>query len=374
MQEEAPPHPAVVLALTAAAIVGALGLLYVLTPPPLAPPGLPHFALEHAAPVGARPEGVYFDAQSGVLYVANPGSRNISLVNATTFRVAGTIATGQPVRSLTLDSISGSLVGGSATTPNLTLVDPTTHTLAGTVGLREVADANGVEYDPSTGQLFVVDAGDSTLLTLDAASYVVTARTALEEQPGGGEGFAINSTSHQIYFPDAGTNSVQVIDERTGVTVGNLSLPGTFGPTASFFDPWNALTYFTMGGLSDHPGNRTDVVNLATGELVGTIPVAAGPAWSAYDPVRHLIYVTGADSSSVSVISDLNNSLVATIRLPLGSEPSGIAVNLATGVVYVAAIGLNELLEVQLIASGSIPAPTGPLPVGGIFATPRWTD
>ena len=52
-----------------------------------------------------------------------------------------------------------------------------------------------------------------------------------------------------------------------------------------------------------------------TNKIVATIPVGKNPCGLAYDDSKGEIFVTGFIDSTVSVISDSSNSVVATVQL-----------------------------------------------------------
>ena len=52
--------------------------------------------------------------------------------------------------------------------------------------------------------------------------------------------------------------------------------------------------------------------------VIATIPVGGNPFGVAINPTNGLVYVTNADSNTVSVIDPATNTVVATI--PVGSE------------------------------------------------------
>ncbi len=71
-------------------------------------------------------------------------------------------------------------------------------------------------------------------------------------------------------------------------------------------------------------------------EVTATVPVGSAPNAAVYDSGRGEVFVANAGSNSVSVISDANNSLIATIALPSDSpSPSDIAYDSITGEIFV---------------------------------------
>ena len=72
----------------------------------------------------------------------------------------------------------------------------------------------------------------------------------------------------------------------------------------------------------------------AVGAITGIISVGSEPEGLAYDSAKGEIFVADGDSSSVSVISDSNNSVVATIKL--ATSPCAIVYDSGKGEIFAA--------------------------------------
>ena len=59
--------------------------------------------------------------------------------------------------------------------------------------------------------------------------------------------------------------------------------------------------------------------------VIATIPVDSSPFGVAVNTRNGLVYVTNADSNTVSVIDSANNTVIATITV--GGSPHGVAIN-----------------------------------------------
>ena len=75
------------------------------------------------------------------------------------------------------------------------------------------------------------------------------------------------------------------------------------------------------------------MINEATGAVTATIPVGSGPSGVAVDPAAGTVYVTNNYDGTVSVINEATGAVTATI--PVGPHPYGVAVDPAAGTVYV---------------------------------------
>src|SRR5256712_1969816 len=111
----------------------------------------------------------------------------------------------------------------------------------------------------------------------------------------------------------------------------------------------NGNVYVANGG-----GNFVSVVSDLTNSVIATIPVGMYPYGVAYGNGN--VYVTNYGDNTVSVISSATNSVLATV--PVGMGPMGIAYG--NGIVYVANYG-NNTVSVISSATNSVLAT---VPVG----------
>jgi YVTN family beta-propeller protein len=86
--------------------------------------------------------------------------------------------------------------------------------------------------------------------------------------------------------------------------------------------------------------------------LAPTVSVGNGPDGLALDPATHTLYSSNQNSDSVSVINVAGcdgahsrgcRQRVRSVALPAGASPQGIALDVATGTIYVANIGGNSI-------------------------------
>jgi YVTN family beta-propeller protein len=86
--------------------------------------------------------------------------------------------------------------------------------------------------------------------------------------------------------------------------------------------------------------------------LPPTVSVGAGPDGLAFDPATHTLYTSNQNDNTVSVITAATcnaadtrgcRQRVHSVSLPAGASPQGIALNAATGTIYVANIGGNTI-------------------------------
>ncbi|WP_072465053.1 YncE family protein, partial [Mycobacterium tuberculosis] len=85
--------------------------------------------------------------------------------------------------------------------------------------------------------------------------------------------------------------------------------------------------------VTNFDSNTVSVIDPNTNTVTGSIPVGTGAYGVAVNPGGN-IYVTNQFSNTVSVIDPATNTVTGS-PIPVGLDPTGVAVNPVTGVVYV---------------------------------------
>ena len=87
--------------------------------------------------------------------------------------------------------------------------------------------------------------------------------------------------------------------------------------------------------------NSVSVITDSNNSVVASIPVGHDPSFIAYDSIRSELLVANYDSNSVSIISDSNDSVIATLQV--GYSPTGVTYDSGVGDFFVANTGSNSL-------------------------------
>ncbi|WP_196106807.1 PE domain-containing protein [Mycobacterium tuberculosis] len=103
---------------------------------------------------------------------------------------------------------------------------------------------------------------------------------------------------------------------------------GGNGPSGVAVSPVTGLVFVT-----NFDSNTVSVIDPNTNTVTGSIPVGTGAYGVAVNPGGN-IYVTNQFSNTVSVIDPATNTVTGS-PIPVGLDPTGVAVNPVTGVVYV---------------------------------------
>jgi len=111
------------------------------------------------------------------------------------------------------------------------------------------------------------------------------------------------------------------------------------------------------------------VINIATNNVMATIPVGSGPFGVSVSPDGSKVYVANFDGT-VSVINTATNNVSATITV--GTNPEGISVSPDGTKVYVANAGTNTVSVINITTntvSATIPVGIGPTAFGNFISS-----
>jgi YVTN family beta-propeller protein len=203
------------------------------------------------------------------------------------------------------------------------------------------AGAGSLEYDSTTGKLYVAGLGLGQIAVIDTATdtivdTIVTGGSNLNN-------IELNSELQRLYVNDSGFNALFIVDIASKTTIGFIELNAV--PTGLAFNPNNNSVYVGL-----FTSNSVAVVDGVSNTLIGEIPVGAGPAGVELNSVTDRVYVANAISGTVSVIDPSINAGIGTIDVPNFTILGGtlnIAVNENTDRLYVTnqAFGTVSVLD-----------------------------
>ena len=141
------------------------------------------------------------------------------------------------------------------------------------------------------------------------------------------------------------------LNASSGVLAGTPTTTGTFGATITATNAGGTGTQGVsitvtaaaqpFAYISNQSNNNVSVINTATNTLVVSVPVGNNPTGVAVHPGSARVYVANENSATVSVIDTATNTVVAVV--PVGSFPRGVAVLPDGSRVYVANINGNNV-------------------------------
>ena len=342
--------------------------------------------LEIRLPAGASPQGIAFDAATGTLYVADIGDNTISVINARTCNAVQRSGCGQVPASIrdpggpialavnqATDTVYVANIGDnfSGHGHTVAVIDGATcngqqHSGCGQRPrkVRVGGGPDGVAVDQATDTVYVVNNGASnnghTVSVLNGATCNARRHSGCGQVPATirvGHGpfwIAVDQATHTAYTANNTDSTVSVINTATcnarrhsGCGQHTATVPAGFRPWALTIDP-AVHTVFVVNNQDD----TMSALNSATCDAAHRSGCAARPATSQVgkgpqavltDPATGTLYAANFTDSTVSVIRAAGCSAVSSRgcrheapAAAVGAGPDAIAVNRATGTVYVA--------------------------------------
>lgn len=208
--------------------------------------------------------------------------------------------------------------------------------------------------------VLVTNNEDNNASIIDAKTYKLITNVGVGKGP---HGFRISSDSKYAYVANMGEDTVSVVDIEnqkeirkikvgstpvtTGITNDGKTLVVTVnaenalavvdltsdkvqkiavgaGPAQVYIEPDDKYAFVANQGTEDKPSNTVSKIDLSTRQVVATIQTGNGAHGVAVSPDNKYVYVTNMYESTVSVIDNGINKVIATI--PVDKEPNGITI------------------------------------------------
>ena len=302
-----------------------------------------------------------FPANSLALFVANSGNDSVSEYLPTLAGAVTTINLLPGSHTVALGSAQNTAMyvinsGANSACPNsgsISIISVATLAVTNTtcVGLNPVA----LVQSPTTGFIYVVNQGDSSVTVFNPAGPSVTGTITTAN------GLGQNPVSVTV---SADGSWIFVVTQGDGVHPGTLdiisssstSIAGTASlgvqPTFSLVDSNSDRLYVANTG--DNTVSVFDAASVAPPgppaiPLLATVPVGTAPIGIAALPNGSMFYVANSGSDNVTVVSGNSFSPLATVALPTGANPVWIASEPTSSKIYVADKGTSETTIIQTV-------------------------
>ena len=288
------------------------------------------------------------------VFTTNEKSDNVTVFQAVTHKLLGTISVGQRPRGIAASRDGRRIFVANSNSNNLTVIDSKTLKLLDT--LPAGVDPEGMTVD-QRGLIYVVNENDSALTIIDPQRREIVKRLEVGTEPEtavvstDGRWVAVsNETSNEIHFVDTGSatiigklsvpanprgmrfsadsrrlfvasekaNTISTIDVATRKLINSVPTGGE-RPVDVVFCPDEARLYISHGASGD-----VRVMEAATLNFVTSIPVGPRAWWMTQTPDKKLIYVTVGRANQIAAIDVETNKVAA--RITAGTLPWGVAI------------------------------------------------
>ncbi len=278
------------------------------------------------------------DWKTDELYV--PWGKNTSAVNLTTNTLGPTLSFNEvegATPAAAFDPDNGMVyVISDYSSYNVTELNPATHQWVGSSPQIPSTEYGGIAYSNGSGEFLLtglVQSGSSGFILM-TPSLQVAGQPLSFEFPGTQSYF--DPSTGYLFVAEAGVGSVgnvSVINPTSGKILGNVV--AGLDPHAIWVDPTTGFGYIANFGPppTGHVDNLT-VFNARTFATTGSIPVGADPYSMTYDPVTEDLYVVNSGSLNITIINPATNSTVGSVS-GFGMTPGMSLYDPSTSDIYV---------------------------------------
>ena len=289
-------------------------------------------------PVGSSPYELAVDTANDRVYVANEGSNNVTVLNATTGATLGAIGVGAQPRSIAVNESAGRLYVTNWGSDNVSVIDTSTDTVLRSVPVGGMPE--DVLVDGVNGDVYVTNWQSNNVTVFTCASDTVVKSIGVGTTP---TGLVLNPANDEVYVANRDSDNLSVIDGSNNTVIQTVAVAPLSGPVEMVLDPAAGELF-----VSDWYSNNVTVVNVTTAHVVAELPVGVSPWGIGLDSVDGDLYVANSGASNVSAIGAASEKTVGSVMV--GGFPTGLAIDPSTGEVFVANYGSNTVSAI---------APTG---------------
>jgi DNA-binding beta-propeller fold protein YncE len=218
---------------------------------------------------------------------------------------------------------------------------------------------HAIAVNPVTNKIYVANFWTDNITVIDGATNVLT--TLANPDAFFPTAVAVNSETNKIYVANLGnfyygfgsnTGNVSVIEGATN-SITTVTDPNAISPSSVAVNPVTDKIYVANQGTlpcatGNNLGNITVIDGATDSTTTVTDPNACAPAGAdsrgfavAVNSATDKIYVANARSGNVTVINGATNS-TSTVTDPNAFNPSAVAVDEATNMIYIANEGCSD--------------------------------
>lgn len=302
--------------------------------------------------VGTGPVAVAVNPVANRVYVANGGSNNVTVIDASTGNSTATVPTGASPAALATDPVNHKIYVANSASNNLTVIDGANN---GTTTVAVGANPRAVVVDPFSSKVFVANQGSNNV-TIISADGAVAGTVAVGTGP---RGLAVNPVTQRLFVANEGTDNVTVIDGSTNASVATVAA-GT-DPVAVAVNRAINRVYVANGG-----SNNVTVIDGSNNTVLTTVAVGTNPRAIAVNALTNKVYVANFGSNNVTIINGADHT---TTTVAGGTNPSAITIDPVADKVYVTNAGSNNFIVIDGITASRHVLNAGTAP-GAISVNP----
>ncbi len=305
---------------------------------------------------GNRPEAMAVDTQTHMLYIAYESPGQVVGFNGLSGLVSWHNTLGDVATDVQVDSETHRVFVAAITYQQrksvLAVLDGATGTLIYTVPIPTGDDAIALDTQRHIVYVSNPDAGNVTAFTFAggwAGNTLQTQATQLHFGPHP-QGIVVNSNTARLYVADTSTHVVTVVDETNNKTLATIPVGET--PLQPLQINQKTGNIYVVCSTSQ----EVDVIDGKTNRVIQRIPVSPYPEGLAVNTATGRIYVAdegdrensqGPHDSGMTITVINGQSFAPLGTLQVGQAPDGVAADPALHRIYVATENSNAVVEIS---------------------------
>ena len=230
--------------------------------------------------------GIAIAPELGRVFVSNGRESTVSIVDAKTLQITGTVKTGENPDAILYEPVHKEVYAFNGRSKSATVFDAKTGELRATIPLPGKPEF--AVFDEKAGRVYDNIEDTSQLVAIDSASHAVVATWPIA--PGEeASGLALDPEGHRL-FVGCSNNLMQMIDAANGKVL--ASVPIGPGVDANAFDPGTGLAFASSGDGTltvARPQGRDKL------SVVQTLATPKRARTMTLDPKTHRLYVAAAE-------------------------------------------------------------------------------
>jgi DNA-binding beta-propeller fold protein YncE len=269
---------------------------------------------------GIKWDYLAFDAPSDRLYISH--GDEVTVVDGSSGAVIGELASLPGSHGIAVDPASGLVYADSADDSDVVAFDP--KTLKPVASAKVLLDADGINYDPFSKQMFV-SGGDGNGLT---PVSTVTGKPAKDIALGTSPEFHVADGAGAEFVDLVDAGQVARIDTKTNTVTARWGLGGCVHPKGVAIDPVASRLFVSCAN------GVAVVLDSGDGEIVATLPIGKGTDAATFDPAKKRFFSSNADGT-LSVVAELGAdkfNVLANVKTAPGART--MAVDPITGRIF----------------------------------------
>ena len=242
----------------------------------------------------------------GLIFVANEGSDNLTIIDRFTYSIVDVVKTGMAPRGMVYSRLNRQLYVANSGDNSIVVIDLNTLQTLRTILLRYGDEPNRMALSPDEQQLYIVNHGSNTLSVYDTQSFQEIDRVTLGMTP---TAIAVDRVSGYVYISNLNSESISIYQPIEQSIMSTLSVGGS--PSEIAIDDRDKVLY-----LAFDRQRKTSFIDLRTGNNIGSLNICSSAAGMAYHRGSRQLYAAMGDCSEIAIIKPENGLKLGEIMIP----------------------------------------------------------